>query len=71
MMSSGFDSIKKGLGEALAFSKGKKENTVELTWQTNLTREGIKAADEGRFVSDAEMERIFNKYTDSNASTIP
>jgi predicted transcriptional regulator len=34
-------------------------------WQIVRTKEGIKAADEGRFASDAEMERIFNKYDDS------
>jgi predicted transcriptional regulator len=33
-------------------------------WQIERTKEGIKAADEGRFASDAEMERIFNKYED-------
>ena len=31
-------------------------------WQIERTKEGIKAADEGRFASDKEMERIFNKY---------
>ncbi|MDA9982736.1 ribbon-helix-helix protein, CopG family [Gammaproteobacteria bacterium] len=34
-------------------------------WQIDRVREGIKAADEGRFASDAEMERIFNKYDDA------
>ena len=34
-------------------------------WQTERTREGIKAADEGRFASDTEMNRIFNKYEDA------
>ncbi len=33
-------------------------------WQIERTKEGIKAADEGRFASDTEMERIFNKYED-------
>ncbi len=31
-------------------------------WQTQQIKQGIKAADEGRFVDDAEMERVFNKY---------
>ena len=31
-------------------------------WQIERTKEGIKAADEGRFASDSEMEQIFNKY---------
>ena len=31
-------------------------------WQIERTKEGIKAADEGRFASDTEMEQIFNKY---------
>jgi len=34
-------------------------------WQDERIREGIKAADEGRFASDAEMEQIFNKYKDA------
>lgn len=34
-------------------------------WQIKRTKEGIKAADEDRFASDTEMERIFNKYEDS------
>jgi len=34
-------------------------------WQIERTKEGIQAVDEGRFASDAEMERIFNKYEDS------
>jgi len=33
-------------------------------WQVERTKEGIKAADDGRFASDAEMDRIFNKYND-------
>jgi predicted transcriptional regulator len=33
-------------------------------WQIERTKEGIKAADEGRFVSDSEMEQIFKKYDD-------
>jgi len=33
-------------------------------WQIERTKEGIKAADEVRFASDSEMERIFNKYED-------
>jgi predicted transcriptional regulator len=31
-------------------------------WQIERVKEGIMAADEGRFASDAEMTRIFNKY---------
>lgn len=34
-------------------------------WQVERTKEGIKAAEEGRFATDAEMERIFNKYKQS------
>jgi predicted transcriptional regulator len=42
------------------------DQLLELhTWQIERTKEGIKAADEGRFASDAEMERVFNKYADS------
>ena len=31
-------------------------------WQIQQIKQGIKAADENRFVDDSEMERIFNKY---------
>lgn len=31
-------------------------------WQIQQIKQGIKAADEGRFVDDAKMERAFNKY---------
>ncbi len=34
-------------------------------WQGERTKEGIKAADEGRFVSDADMEHLFNKYEEA------
>ncbi len=34
-------------------------------WQIERTKEGIKAADEGRFARDTEMERIFSKYKDN------
>lgn len=34
-------------------------------WQIERTKEGIKAADEGRFASDTDMEQIFNKYKNS------
>jgi len=38
------------------------DQLLELhAWQDERVREGIKAADEGRFVSDAKMEKIFNK----------
>jgi predicted transcriptional regulator len=36
-----------------------------LAWQDKRTKEGIKAADAGRFASDAEMDGIFNKYKDA------
>ncbi len=32
------------------------------SWQIQQIKQGIKAADEKRFVDDSEMERIFNKY---------
>ncbi|MCZ6804979.1 MAG: CopG family ribbon-helix-helix protein [Proteobacteria bacterium] len=31
-------------------------------WQIQQIKQGIKAADEGRFADDAEMKRIFDKY---------
>jgi predicted transcriptional regulator len=42
------------------------DQLLELhAWQIERTREGIKAADEGRFATDTEMSRIFNKYEDA------
>jgi predicted transcriptional regulator len=39
------------------------DQLLELqAWQIERVKEGIAAADEGRFASDAEMTRIFNKY---------
>jgi len=39
------------------------DQLLELhAWQIERVKEGIKAADEGRFVGDAEMERIFKKH---------
>ncbi|MFQ5354380.1 MAG: CopG family ribbon-helix-helix protein [Thermodesulfobacteriota bacterium] len=31
-------------------------------WQTERVRDGVRAANEGRFASEARMKRIFNKY---------
>ena len=36
-----------------------------LAWQDERIKEGIKAADAGRFASDAEIDAIFNKYRDA------
>ena len=33
-------------------------------WQAERVREGIKAADGGRFANDREMDRILKKYKD-------
>lgn len=42
------------------------DQLLELhAWQFERTKEGVRAADEGRFASDAEMERIYDKYADS------
>lgn len=42
------------------------DQLLELhAWQIERVKDGIKAADEGRFAGDAEMERIFNKYKDA------
>lgn len=39
------------------------DQLLELhAWQIERVKEGVKAADEGRFASDAEMIEIFNKY---------
>ncbi len=42
------------------------DQLLELhAWQIERVKEGIKAADEGRFAAVAEMERIFDKYEDA------
>ena len=42
------------------------DQLLELhAWQIERVKEGIKAADEGRFATDAEMERIFRKHKNS------
>ena len=39
------------------------DQLLELhTWQNERIKEGISAADQGRFASDADMARILNKY---------
>jgi len=39
------------------------DQLLELhAWQSERVKEGIKAADKGHFASDADMDRIFNKY---------
>ncbi len=39
------------------------DQLLELhAWQSERVKEGIKAADAGRFASDANMARIFSKY---------
>ena len=43
------------------------DQLLELhAWQTERVKEGIKAADEGRFASDADMDAIFRKYKTSD-----
>jgi len=40
------------------------DQLLELhAWQDERVKEGIRAADQGKFASDAQMERIFDKYT--------
>ncbi len=42
------------------------DQLLELhAWQNERVKVGIKAAEEGRFASDADMARIFNKYENS------
>ena len=39
------------------------DQLLELhAWQNERVKEGIDAADQGRFASDASMTRILNKY---------
>ncbi len=39
------------------------DQLLELhAWQDERVKEGIKAADEGRFASDKKMSKIFSKY---------
>lgn len=40
------------------------DQLIELhAWQDECVKAGIRAADKGEFVSDAEMERIFDKHS--------
>lgn len=42
------------------------DQLLELhAWQTERVKEGIFAAEEGRFASDTEMAKIFKKYEDA------
>jgi len=42
------------------------DQLLELhAWQSERVKEGIKAADEGRFANEANMARIFGKYENS------
>ena len=42
------------------------DQLLELhAWQIERVNEGIKAADEGRFASDGEMTRLFDKHKDA------
>ena len=42
------------------------DQLLELhAWQNERVKVGIKAAEEGRFASDADMARTFNKYENS------
>lgn len=36
-------------------------------WQMEQIQAGIRAANDGRFVSDVKMDKLFNKYKDSNS----
>ncbi len=39
------------------------DQLLELhAWQSERVKEGIKAADNGHFASDADLARLFNKY---------
>ncbi len=39
------------------------DHLLELhAWQNDRVKEGIKAADQGRFASDADWAHILNKY---------
>ncbi|MCP4044021.1 MAG: ribbon-helix-helix protein, CopG family [Gammaproteobacteria bacterium] len=41
------------------------DQMLELqAWQNEQVKAGIEAADKGRVISDAEMNRIFTKYRD-------
>jgi len=42
------------------------DQLLELhAWQIERVKEGIKAADSGRFANGAEITRVFNKYKDA------
>ena len=42
------------------------DQLLELhAWQDERVKEGIRAADQGKFASDVQMEKIFDKYNKS------
>jgi predicted transcriptional regulator len=42
------------------------DQLLELhAWQIERVKDGIRAADQGRFASDAEMTKILNKYANA------
>jgi len=42
------------------------DQLLELhAWQTERVKEGVRAADRGRFASAAGINRVFNKYKDA------
>ena len=46
------------------------EEFLELqAWQIEKVQAGMAAADKGDFVSDEEMERLFDKYQETTPST--
>ena len=36
-------------------------------WQMEQIQEGVTAANDGRFVSDSKMDKLFNTYKDSSS----
>lgn len=69
------DSKKVGLLDKIAKQQDRSRNylvnqaidqLLELhAWQEERIKEGLKAADENRFASNTEVERVFNKYRDA------
>ena len=42
------------------------DQLLELrAWQDERVKAGLRAADKGEFVGNAEMDRIFDKYSDA------
>jgi RHH-type rel operon transcriptional repressor/antitoxin RelB len=62
------DALAKSTARSRSFliSEAVKAYVEDQTWQIEAIKEGIKAADQGKFASDERVLKIFAKYGVSN-----